>query len=83
MRGYSEPIDTVFDKLKGVVADFGGDIREFKNLGQQTFARATNRKYLSGEYVQITFEGDSGVPAAIREKLRLDKTINRVFIESC
>jgi ribosomal protein S6 len=83
MRGYSEPIDTIFDKLKNVVTDFGGNIKEFKNLGQQVFARATDKKYLSGEYVQVAFEGDSSVPAAIMEKLRLDKTINRIFIESC
>jgi small subunit ribosomal protein S6 len=83
MRGYSESVDAVVGKLTGVVTDFGGDIRELKNLGQQIFARAIDKKYPGGEYVQITFEADSSVPAAIREKLRLDKTINRVFIESC
>ncbi|MDR3273784.1 MAG: 30S ribosomal protein S6 [Puniceicoccales bacterium] len=83
MRGCSEPIDAIFTKLRGIVTDFGGDIREFKALGQKTFERAVNKRYLSGEYVQIAFGADSSAPTAIREKLRLDKTINRVFIENC
>ncbi|MDR0595746.1 MAG: 30S ribosomal protein S6 [Puniceicoccales bacterium] len=83
MRGYSEPVDTIFAKLKNTVTDVGGIIKDFKPLGQKVFERAVDKKFPSGEYVQIYLEGDSGVPAAIRGKLRLDKTINRVFIENC
>jgi small subunit ribosomal protein S6 len=83
MRGYTEPIDTIFAKLRDVVTGLGGNILDFKTLGQKVFERAVDKKYLAGEYVQITFETDPSVPAAIKEKLRLDKTINRIFIESC
>jgi small subunit ribosomal protein S6 len=76
-------METIFNKLSGIISDLGGEISDFKNLGQKTFEYAVDKKYLSGEYLQISFEADARAPASIREKLRLDKTINRVFIESC
>jgi small subunit ribosomal protein S6 len=83
MRSCPDSVDAISDKLREVIADLGGDVTEFKNLGQKTFERAIDKKYPCGEYLQFTFRAGPDVPAGIKEKLRLDKTVNRVFIESC
>jgi small subunit ribosomal protein S6 len=83
MRGGSESVDAISARLRNIVVDLGGDVKELKKLGQKTFERAVDKKYLCGEYVQIAFCAESSIPAAIREKLKLDRTVNRVFIENC
>lgn len=76
-------METIFDKLKTLIGELGGEINDFKNLGQKEFQYAVDKKYTSGTYIQILFSALSNVPAAIKEKLKLDKTINRIFIEAC
>jgi ribosomal protein S6 len=46
------------------------------------FARAADRRFSQGHYVEIYFESTSELPAILKEKLKLDKRINRIFIES-
>ncbi len=81
-RGYEEPVETLIEKLKGVVESVGGKVESAENLGQKNFARVPNRKFPSGIFVSIKFEGDASSPAQITEKLRLDKTVNRLMIQN-
>ncbi len=81
-RGYSEPVETLVEKLKGIIESVGGKVDSVENLGQKAFARTTDRAFPAGIYVEIAFEGESTLPAQIKEKLRLDKTVNRVLILS-
>ncbi len=83
LRGYGEPIETIFDKLKNVISNLGGEIIDFSSLGRKDFKYAVDKKYTSGMYIQILFSALASVPKAIKEKLKLDKTINRIFIEVC
>jgi ribosomal protein S6 len=46
------------------------------------FARAADRRYTQGHYIEIYFEGAGDVPSALNEKLKLDKRVNRIFVES-
>jgi len=81
-RGYEESVDTLTEKLKGVIESVGGKVAAVKNLGQKEFVRTVDRKFPSGIYVSIDFEGAATLPALINEKLRLDRTINRKIILS-
>ena len=81
-RGYVESVDTLMEKLKSVIESVGGKVAEVKNLGQKEFARVTDRKFPSGIYVSVDFEGASELPSLINEKLRLDRTVNRKIILS-
>ncbi len=81
-RGYSEPVEALVEKLKGTIESAGGKVGKVENLGQKTFARTTDRTFPEGIYIGISFEGASALPAQIKEKLRLDKTVNRVLILS-
>jgi small subunit ribosomal protein S6 len=82
MRGCTETVDFIIQKLSRIIVDLGGQVSQVENLGQKNFERVANRKFSSGIYLKISFSGPSGVVEGIRSKLKLDKTINRILIES-
>ena len=82
LRGYSEPTETVIAKLTDTIKAVSGTVSEVKNLGQKDFVRVTDRKNPNGTYVQIDFSAPATAPVAFRDKLRLDKTVKRILIQS-
>ena len=82
LRGYTEPTETAIAKLTDTVKAVSGTVSEVKNLGQKDFIRVTDRKNPNGTYVQIDFTGPSTAPVAFREKLRLEKTVKRILVQS-
>lgn len=81
MRNSSETIEGVMTRLQNTISALGGTVSESRNLGQKSFEYVVDRKFPNGIYLQIDFEGSSVVPASIKSKLALDKTVNRVLIE--
>ncbi|MDR1458523.1 MAG: 30S ribosomal protein S6 [Puniceicoccales bacterium] len=82
-RNYQDSVESLVDKLKDAFVALGGQIGEVERIGQRTFERVTDRKFQSGIYVRISFEAESSVPKAIKDRFALDKTINRIMIEWC
>lgn len=82
LRGSTEAPEAVIERLKEVLKSIDCKVTEAENLGQKEFSRAVDRKFLAGVYVQIHFEGPIGAPTAFREKLRLDRTIDRLLVQS-
>ncbi|MDR1891088.1 MAG: 30S ribosomal protein S6 [Puniceicoccales bacterium] len=82
MRGCMDSVDTLVEQLSKMIADFGGKIAAVENLGQKNFERVVNKSFTSGIYVQFLFEGAPSIVEGIKSKLKLDKTINRILIES-
>lgn len=82
LRGYTEPAETVIEKLKDTLKAVEATVTDVKNLGTKDFIRVTDRKNPNGTYVQIAFSAPAAAPAAFRQKLRLDKTIKRILIQS-
>lgn len=81
-RNYTNPVETLIEKLTGVIESIGGTVSKVNNLGQRDFARAVDRKFPAGIYVEITFEGPTESMSVLNEKLKLDKTVNRIFVQS-
>ena len=79
-RGYNEPVETLIENIKGVVESANCKILSVENLGQTTFARTTDRSFPAGIYIEVEFEGPATSNSVIKEKLRLDKTVNRVLV---
>ena len=79
-RGYTEPVETLIEKIKGIIESADCKIDNVENLGQRTFSRTTDRAFPAGIYVDVSYEGPATGNAQIREKLRLDKTVNRILI---
>lgn len=81
-RGYTEPVETLIEKIKSVMESVGCKISNIENLGQKSFVRVTDKKFPSGIYVEVSYEAPSAANAQVREKFRLDKTIDRIMILS-
>lgn len=82
LRGTDESVDNVLARLKATLKSVDANVLEDKSLGQKDFVRVTDRKNPNGIYIQITFEGPTTAPGAFREKLRLDRTIKRILVQS-
>jgi small subunit ribosomal protein S6 len=82
LRGSTDAPETVIDKLKDVLKSIDCKVSEVENLGQKEFSRVVDRKFPSGLYVQFHFEGPvTALRPTFREKLRLDRTINRLLVQ--
>ena len=80
-RGREESVDELVDSLKGEIEAVGGEVSKVENLGRQDFAQVADRRYTSGVYAQYEFSGDATAPAAIHEKLRLNKLVSHKIIQ--
>ena len=72
----------VISDLNELLKSVGGEPSDSEDLGMREFARAADRRFSQGHYVEIYFESTSELPVILKEKLKLDKRINRIFIES-
>lgn len=72
----------VLADLNELLKSIGGEPSESEDLGTREFARAADRRFTQGHYLEIYFEGEGELPSTVKEKLRLDKRINRIFIEA-
>lgn len=75
-------MENLVAKLENEVKEIGGEIESTKNLGSQEFVRVTNREHTSDFYVQIEFSGPPESEATLQNRLRLDKTVKRILVES-
>ncbi|MDR2512585.1 MAG: 30S ribosomal protein S6 [Puniceicoccales bacterium] len=82
LRGVTDSVEAVLARLKGTLASVGANVSREVSLGQKNFVRVTDRKNPAGIYVQIHFDGPTTVPSAFREKLRLDRTVKRILVQS-
>ncbi|MGF1448664.1 MAG: 30S ribosomal protein S6 [Opitutales bacterium] len=80
-RNHQDSVESLIARLSDVIAGLGGEVKKVDDLGQKDFLRVTNRHFPAGIYVQYTFEGPATAPSALQEKLRLDRTVNRVMVQ--
>lgn len=81
-RNYTNPIETIIERITTILKSIGCKINKVDNLGQRDFQRVTDRKFPAGIYLQVAFEGPSAAPATLKEKLKLDKTVNRILVQA-
>jgi len=68
--------------LTEILTSLGGAVTDSEDLGIREFARAADRRFSRGHYLEVHFSGPGTLPAQLKEKLRLDKRVNRIFVES-
>lgn len=81
-NGVEESVDQIIENVKQEIATVEGEVGDIENLGQRDFARVTNPKRPSGVYVQVHFSGPASAPADLKDRLRLNQTVYRTYIES-
>jgi len=68
--------------LNELLGNLGASVGSSEDLGMRDFARAADRRYAQGHFLEVYFDALSTVPAELKEKLRLDKRVNRIFVET-
>ena len=81
-RGKEESIDQIVEGVKKVIAEVKGEVSGVETVGKKDFARVTDKKLTGASYVHINFSGPPEIPANLREKLRLNSSVYRTFIQS-
>jgi len=81
-RGKEETVEQIVEGVKKVIAEAQGEVTAIENIGRKDFVRVTDKKLTGANYVHINFSGPAGVPAQLREKLRLNGSVYRTFIQS-
>ena len=82
LRGVTDAPEAVVDRLKDTFKALAAKVDDVRNLGQRDFARVVDRRFPAGIYVQFQVKGPASLPVAFREKVRLDKTVNRVLFQA-
>lgn len=81
-RGKEDSIEQIIDGVKNEITSIQGEVTAVENLGKRDFVRVTDRKMTSGAYVQVNFNGPATAPAQLKERLRLNNSVYRTFVQS-
>lgn len=81
-RGTEESIEKIIEEVKGEIAAVKGEVTAVENLGRRDFARVTDKKLVSGVYVQIDFKASLDCPVQLRERLRLNHHVYRTLVQA-
>jgi len=80
-RGKQETVDQIVDGVKKEIAAIHGDVTGVENIGKKDFARVTDRKFTGAAYVHVNFSAPPEGPAQLRERLRLNGSVYRTFVQ--
>ena len=81
-RGKEETIDQIVESVKKVIADVKGEVSAVENIGRKDFARVTDKKLTGATYVHVNFSAPSDGPGQLKERLRLNSSVYRTFVQS-
>lgn len=81
-RGVEDTVEQLIENVKQEIVTVEGEVAEVETLGQRDFARVTDPRRPAGTYVQVDFSAPGTAPAALKERLRLNRTVYRTYIES-
>ena len=81
-RGKEESVDQLIDGVKKEIVAVHGEVSGVENIGKKDFIRVTDKKLTGASYVHVNFSGPAEAPANLREKLRLNGSVYRTFIQS-
>ena len=81
-RGKEETVEQIIEGVKKVIAEVHGDVTAVENIGKKDFVRVTDPKMTSATYVHVSFAAPAEGPAQLIERLRLNSSVYRTFIQS-
>ncbi len=80
-RGKQETVEQIVDGVKKEIVAIQGDVTAVDSIGKKDFARVTDRKMTGASYVHINFSAPPQGPAQLRERLRLNGSVYRTFVQ--
>ncbi|MBC8001363.1 MAG: 30S ribosomal protein S6 [Opitutaceae bacterium] len=77
-----EGIKDTIDKISAEIATLGGKVETVQKMDKRPFTRVADKKFTSGFYVNVIFEGEPSTVAQLRSRLSLNADIFRVLVTS-
>ena len=81
-RGKEDSIEQIIDGVKNEIAAVQGEVSTVENLGKRDFTRVTDKKITGATYVQVDFAAPAAGPAQLKERLRLNNSVHRTFVQA-
>lgn len=81
-RGYDAPVESLEEKVTGLIKELGGEVESVENLGRQEFVRVTEKDHTGDTYLVAQISGAPSLPGAFQDRVRLDKLIKRVLVQA-
>jgi len=81
-RNKEDSLGQIVDEIKAEIAAVEGEVTAVEELGKRDFARVTDRKFTGAPYVRIAYTAPGTAPCALRERLRLNNSVYRTFIQA-
>jgi len=82
LRSSDDDAAKVTADLTELLSSLGAEVSDTEDRGMRDFSRAADRRFTQGHYLEFYFSCAGSVPAQLKEKLRLDKRVNRIFVQS-
>ena len=80
-RGADGSSDEMIPKLSEIIRQVDGEVTKVDNQGSRDFIYPTSKDVTSGTYLQFEIESDPEMPIRLKEKLKLEKKVDRILIE--
>jgi small subunit ribosomal protein S6 len=81
-RGKEESLDQIIEGVKKEITAVQGEVSGVENIGKKDFIRVTDRKLTGATYVHVSFAAPAEAPAQLIERLRLNSSVYRTFVQS-
>ncbi len=81
-RGKEESVEQIIDGVKQVITSVSGEVTAVENLGRRDFVRVTDPKLTGATYVHVSFNSPASGPGMLKERLRLNQSVYRTFVET-
>jgi small subunit ribosomal protein S6 len=81
-RGKTDSVDQIIDGVKKDIIAINGEVTAVESIGRKDFVRVTDKKMTAGTYVHVNFTAPAEGPAQLKERLHLNDSVHRTFIQS-
>lgn len=80
-RGPDGTSDEMIPKLSEVISESDGEVIKVENQGNHDFAYPQKKGLSNATFLQFEIMGLPSTPETIKQKLKLEKKVDRVLIE--
>ena len=79
ITGKEEGVKDTLDKVSSDITAAGGKVETVQKMDKKSFARIADKKFTSGFYANIIFNGTPAVVAQLQNKFALNEEVFRVL----
>ena len=81
-RGKEETVEQILEVVKKDIVAVKGEVTAVENIGKRDFVRITDKKITGATYVHVSFAAPAAAPAQLIERLRLNSSVYRTFVQA-